>query len=345
MAGGTTIVDRLNKLSGKDATTIPKALEYLEEEGVGGDADWNINDPEAKGYISNRPFYEYDSYDSEEVFDFVEYYSGKQLYGFEFTKYSDDLGISYNAAPYFKMSDKSKILYRDIFEQDAEYKIVLTFDSDILPTYEFQFAPASYPDAPANYLSHVEIKTDDGSYSKFYGTRGPGVYYTVAACKFYVAGTADEEDTIYPDKITFTGLKAYKKVPVKKVKKIDEKYLPSSGAEVSKIKIATANGGLSMIDSSTNMAFFTGGGSVDDGATVADKIGDKTIVGFACNIHTTNPSGTTTTHAFEGIVNYSGNLALNTRTELAEIKGFTVYGWTISSNTGNATVDVYAICI
>lgn len=29
MAGGTTIVDRLNKLSGKDATTIAKALENL----------------------------------------------------------------------------------------------------------------------------------------------------------------------------------------------------------------------------------------------------------------------------------------------------------------------------
>lgn len=37
MAGGTTIVDRLNKLSGKDATTIAKALENLEEGGgIGG---------------------------------------------------------------------------------------------------------------------------------------------------------------------------------------------------------------------------------------------------------------------------------------------------------------------
>lgn len=58
MAGGTTIVDRLNKLSGKDATTIAKALENVEEAGVGGAADWNENDPEAKGYIANRPFYE-----------------------------------------------------------------------------------------------------------------------------------------------------------------------------------------------------------------------------------------------------------------------------------------------
>ena len=37
MAGGTTIVDRLNKLSGKDATTIAKALQNLEEGGgIGG---------------------------------------------------------------------------------------------------------------------------------------------------------------------------------------------------------------------------------------------------------------------------------------------------------------------
>lgn len=36
MAGGTTIVDRLNKLSGKDATTIAKALENLEEGGGSG---------------------------------------------------------------------------------------------------------------------------------------------------------------------------------------------------------------------------------------------------------------------------------------------------------------------
>ena len=36
MAGGTTIVDRLNKLSGKDATTIVKVLENVEEAGIGG---------------------------------------------------------------------------------------------------------------------------------------------------------------------------------------------------------------------------------------------------------------------------------------------------------------------
>lgn len=36
MSGGTTIVDRLNKLSGKDATTIAKALENVEETGIGG---------------------------------------------------------------------------------------------------------------------------------------------------------------------------------------------------------------------------------------------------------------------------------------------------------------------
>ena len=36
MAGGTTIVDRLNKLSGKDATTITKALENVEEAVIGG---------------------------------------------------------------------------------------------------------------------------------------------------------------------------------------------------------------------------------------------------------------------------------------------------------------------
>ena len=93
------------------------------------------------------------------------------------------------------------------------------------------------------------------------------------------------------------------------------------------------------------MKLFTGGGSVDDGATVADKIGDKTIIGFACNINTTNPSGTTSTGAFDGLIAFGGNLALKTRAELAEIKGLTVYGWTVDTNTGNATVDIYAICI
>lgn len=36
MSGGTTIVDRLNKLSGKDATTISKAVENLEDVIGGG---------------------------------------------------------------------------------------------------------------------------------------------------------------------------------------------------------------------------------------------------------------------------------------------------------------------
>ena len=42
MSGGTTIVDRLNKLSGKDATTIAKALENVEETGIGGGGGYSI---------------------------------------------------------------------------------------------------------------------------------------------------------------------------------------------------------------------------------------------------------------------------------------------------------------
>jgi len=53
MAGGTTIVDRLNKLSGKDATTIAKALENVEEAGVGGE----VNLPMDLSDLLDRSYY------------------------------------------------------------------------------------------------------------------------------------------------------------------------------------------------------------------------------------------------------------------------------------------------
>lgn len=43
MSGGTTIVDRLNKLSGKDATTITKAVENLEDVIGGGGSGSSSN--------------------------------------------------------------------------------------------------------------------------------------------------------------------------------------------------------------------------------------------------------------------------------------------------------------
>lgn len=239
MGRGTTIVDRLNKLSGKDATTIPKALEYLEEEGIGGDVDWNINDPEAKGYISNRPFYEYDDFENEEYWDFAEEFAESSDFSAKtFKKRTNESGIYYAGSPYRFSSTKRPTthLFRDIFEEGKAYKVKLFFDSEFFPEMEYIYIPSVYGNEiypVSTAFDTVSFPTDYGDFVCFYHAKVGSYYAAIASCKFYVAGADDgsQADT-FPDTLTFTNLKVYRLKPVKKVKKIDEKYLPIKGLNV-----------------------------------------------------------------------------------------------------------------
>ena len=123
--------------------------------------------------------------------------------------------------------------------------------------------------------------------------------------------------------------------------------------EVSKIKIATANGGWNKVGSTKNATF--GGGLTISGSQILDLIGDKTVIGVEMiGVTSSNP---TRKHPIEGVVNCSNsssatdythfNLALATREEIASIEGIEVYGTAYAINTegDGGTVDIYAICI
>lgn len=120
-----------------------------------------------------------------------------------------------------------------------------------------------------------------------------------------------------------------------------------STVEVSKIKIGTANGGGSTIASGVNS--FGGGGTTVDSKTLAEVLGDKTIVSFElivnggiatageCHV---KPSGSGTMPV--SILGISGKDAIASEdyTKYLTVNGIVNFGI-----TGSATIDIYAICI
>lgn len=117
--------------------------------------------------------------------------------------------------------------------------------------------------------------------------------------------------------------------------------------EVSKIKLGTANGGGSTIASGVNS--FGGGGTTVDSKTLAEVLGDKTIVSFElivnggiatageCHVM---PSGSGTMPV--SILGISGKDAIASEdyTKYLTVNGIVNFGI-----TGSATIDIYAICI
>ena len=104
MAGGTTIVDRLNKLSGKDATTIAKALENVEETGIGGGGGYSIDTKKIELY--NGSF----------VADLEPQYGNAYLGSFDLNtpeNLPDVLYITYDGVDYMceKKEDDESVLY------------------------------------------------------------------------------------------------------------------------------------------------------------------------------------------------------------------------------------------
>lgn len=112
---------------------------------------------------------------------------------------------------------------------------------------------------------------------------------------------------------------------------------------VEAIKLGTFHGSGYNIGGSVN--YWAGGGTLDGSQSLADLVGDKTVVNLEFRV----PNPDTGQEAFLGEA-YVGSgsahhlsLATVSRSLYSEITSLAVYG--LACNVSTSTVDVYAICI
>ena len=121
--------------------------------------------------------------------------------------------------------------------------------------------------------------------------------------------------------------------------------------EVSKIKIATFNGGGAPLGTNINY-LFNGGGDLDDSKTLYDLIGEKTIVSFAYFGHESNGSLLNETTPIVAQIGVSGSseseVVQNIDPRLVEVehRNQCTGGSILAITTQQcSSIDIYAICI
>lgn len=222
---------------------IYKALQNIEPPQI-DTPDWNQNDPTANDYIKNRPFYEYNTYDPERIYQGTAssrttvYVNPDDLFpdhDLDHWFYNDIQVLGYTEAYYlYTFTVNTRFLFTDdifygVTIQDVSSSQIETIDSTIGPSMVLANTSA-YPRVTYNYIASEDCSVIVVAEDLYYRTPG-SEYHTYQYAVFCKCSEYD-----FGTNITFT-LNNNIKIP--HVIPIESKYLPNAAPAYTLKNIST----------------------------------------------------------------------------------------------------------